>query len=185
MAVAVEQKTRILIFGTGAGGINFYKSCRGRYNVIGFLDNNQQKQGQTLFGKTVHSPQCLSELTFDQIIIASDYYREIYPQLVNELAIREEQISIFHRQLKAPGPFQRLTASLERFGYTLMCRRQGLVSDLLYQLFFANQRDIRRFALCWLDEADANKVYVFRPARPGSVQGPRYLGHEVASTAVT
>lgn len=185
MAVAVEQKTRILIFGTGAGGINFYKSCRGRYNVIGFLDNNQQKQGQTLFGKTVHSPQCLSELTFDQIIIASDYYREIYPQLVNELAIREEQISIFHRQLKAPGPFQRLTASLERFGYTLMCRRQGLVSDLLYRLFFANQSDIRRFALCWLDEADANKVYVFRPARPGSVQGPRYLGHEVATAAVT
>lgn len=185
MAAAVKQKTRILIFGTGAGGINFYKRCRGRYNVLGFLDNNQQKHGQALFGKTIYTPQRLNELSFDQIIIASDYYREIYPQLVNELAIREEQISIFHRQLTAASPVQRLTTHLERWGYALMCRRPGLMSDLLYRLFFANQRDIRRFALSWLDEADANKVHVFRPALPGSVQGPRYLGREVAPTAIT
>lgn len=182
---AAEQKKSVLIFGTGAGGINFYKSSRGRYNVIGFLDNNQQKHGQSLFGKTIYSPQSLSELHFDQIIIASDYYREIYPQLVDELAVREEQISIFHRQLEAPGPAQRLSACLERVGYALMCQRSGLISDLLFRFFFARQHDIRRYTLCWLDEAAANKVNVLRPARPGSVQGPRYLGREVAPSPIT
>ncbi|MCS3469746.1 capsular polysaccharide biosynthesis protein [Pseudomonas sp. JUb42] len=186
MAVAANQKnSRILIFGTGAGGINFYKSCRGRYNVVGFLDNNQQKHGQALFGKTIHNPQHLHQLHFDQIIIASDYYREIYPQLVNELAIREEQISIFHNQLTAASPRQRLIAQLERWGYALMCRQPGLISDLLYRLFFSRQRDVRRFALCWLDEADSHKVQVLRPAQPGSVQGPRFVAHEVAATAIT
>lgn len=185
MAVAAKQKTRILIFGTGAGGTNFYKSCRGRYNVVGFLDNNQQKHGQVLFGKPIHNPHRLNDLSFDQIIIASDYYREIYPQLVNELAIREEQISIFHKQLTAAGPLQRLTTHLERWGYALMCWRAGLISDLLYRLFFNGQHDTRRLSLCWLDEADANKVEVLRPALRGSVQGPRYLGRDVAATAIT
>jgi len=185
MAVTARKQTRILIFGTGAGGINFYKSCRGRYNVVGFLDNNQQKHGQVLFGKTIHNPDQLSDLGFDQIIIASDYYREIYPQLVNELAIRAEQVSIFHKHVTAAGPVQRLTASLERWGYALMCWRTGLISDVLYRVFFARQADIRRSALCWLDEADANKVKTLRPAQPGSVQGPRFLGREVAATAIT
>lgn len=183
--VAAKQKIRILIFGTGSGGSHFYKSCRSRYNVIGFIDNNQQKHGQALFGKTIYAPRQLSGVVFDQIIIASDYYRDIYPQLVSELAIAEKKISIFHKQLSSPTIPERFTAGLERFAYELMCHRPGLVAYLLLRLLFGRQNDVRLFQLCWLDEATANKVHVFRPARSGSVQGPRYLGRDVPVTAIT
>jgi capsular polysaccharide biosynthesis protein len=185
LVVAAKQKSRILIFGTGSGGSHYYKGCRSRYNVIGFLDNNQQKHGQVLFGKTIYAPGQLNSLVFDQIIIASDYYREIYPQLINELAIAEEKISIFHKQLSSPRIRERLTVRLERWAYALMCHSPGPVADLLLRLLFSRQDEVRLFQLCWLDEAATSKVHVFRPARPGCVQGPRYLGCDVPTTSIT
>jgi capsular polysaccharide biosynthesis protein len=188
MAIRAAQKTPILIFGTGAGGISFYKNCRARYNVVGFLDNNQQKHGQTLFGKTIHAPQQLGSLAFEKIIIASDYYRDIYPQLVDELAVSEDKISIFHKQLSPPNLRQRCNARLERLGYELMCRREGLISDWLYRLFFKQQSPLGSISRCklrWLDEVSTNKVHVFRPAVAGSVQGPRFVGQATPATAIT
>ena len=85
MRMWFRQKVRVLIFGTGAGGINYYKSSRGNHKVIGFLDNNQQKQGQSLFGKTIYAPRHLANLSYDKIIIASDYHREIREQLIGNL----------------------------------------------------------------------------------------------------
>lgn len=180
-----NKKNRTLIFGTGAGGVNFYRNSRGSLDVIGFVDNNREKQGQALFGKVIYAPARLSELVFDQIIIASDYYQEIYPQLVNELAISVDKISVFFHHQTKPGLFQRLRSRLEQFGYVLLCRRPGWVSDLLYKHMFAANSDIKRFALQWLDEAEANKVHVFRKAQAGSVQGPHDVGREVPATPIT
>ena len=179
-----NKKSRTLIFGTGAGGVNFYRNSRGNLNVVGFLDNNRDKQGQELFGKTIYAPARVSELAFDQIIIASDYHQEIYPQLVNELAVSAAKIEVFSHHQATPGFFQRLRSRLEQFSYALVCRGPGWVSDLLYQRVFAAKSDIKRFTLGWLDEAEANKVHVFRHAEPGSVLGPQYLGREVAATPI-
>lgn len=180
-----NKKNRTLIFGTGAGGVNFYRSNRGSFNVIGFLDNNREKQGQALFGKVIYAPARLSELVFDQIIIASDYYQEIYPQLVNELAVSAEKVSVFFNHQTTPGFFQRLRSRLEQCAYERLCRRPGWVSDLLYRRLFAAKSDVKRFALEWLDEAEANKVHVFRNAQAGSVQGPHYVGQAVPATPIT
>lgn len=138
MSTGFGQKARVLIFGTGAGGVNFYKYNRRRYRVIGFVDNNQQKQGQRLFGKLIHAPQQLSSLAFDKIIIASDYYREIHPQLTEKLAINEQKVEVFHgAQISSQLPwFQRIGKRLEQLGYERLCRKPGLISDLLYRLFF-------------------------------------------------
>lgn len=138
MSTGFGQKARVLIFGTGAGGINFYKYNRRRYRVIGFVDNNQQKQGQHLFGKLIHAPQQLSALVFDKIIIASDYYSEIYPQLTDKLAIDEQRIEVFHgAQISSQlSWFQHIGKRLEQRGYERMCKQPGLISDLLYRLFF-------------------------------------------------
>lgn len=189
MVVTAGQKERVLIFGTGAGGINFYKSCRGRYKVIGFLDNNQQKQGQTLFGKDIHAPQNLGNLVFEKIIIASDYYQEIHHQLVDELAVSEDKVSVFNTQITAPGLFQRWGSRLELLGYELMCKRPGFLSDLLYRLLFNNEEQtrpgiIKRFYLQWLDDVIESRVHVFRPPVAGTVQGPQYIDHRVSPTKI-
>ncbi|MGE7959602.1 glycosyltransferase family 61 protein [Pseudomonas sp. NPDC089530] len=176
MSTGFGQKARVLIFGTGAGGVNFYKYNRRRYRVLGFVDNNQQKQGQRLFGKLIHAPQQLSALVFDKIIIASDYYREIYPQLTEKLAIAEHKVEVFHgAQIHSQLPLlQRLGKHLEQMGYERLCKRPGPVSDLLYRLFFQHQ-DIRRLSLQWLDKSDEYKVHVFRPSQSGSSQPPRFI----------
>jgi hypothetical protein len=101
-----------LIFGTAAGRVSFYRNNRGSLDVIGFVDKNREKQGQVLFGKVIYAPARLSELVFDQIIIAGDYYQEIYPQLVNELAISADKISVFFHHQTKPGFFQRLRSRL-------------------------------------------------------------------------
>ncbi|AJO81813.1 glycosyltransferase family 61 protein [Pseudomonas sp. MRSN 12121] len=184
MSTGFGQKARVLIFGTGAGGVNFYKYNHRRYQVIGFVDNNQQKQGQHLFGKLIHAPQQLGTLMFDKIIIASDYYREIYSQLTQTLAIDEQKVEVFHSaQIRAQLPWrQRLNKRLEQLGQELLCRKPGVLSDLLYRLFFQRQ-DVRRLALRWLDESDEHKVHVFRPRQQGSSQPPRFVHH--AKPAIT
>jgi capsular polysaccharide biosynthesis protein len=189
MFAGFRNKPRVLIFGTGAGGVNFYKSCRGRYKVIGFLDNNQQKHGQTLFGKRIHAPQTLGNLAFEHIIIASDYFREIQLQLVNELAVSKDKISTFHEQPVVPSRFQILRSRVEFLVYELICK-PGLMSGLLYRLFLGNKAQsragsLKRFDLRWLDNAVENKVRVFRPAVAGSVQGPRHINHTVSPTRIT
>ncbi len=178
------KKTRVLIFGTGAGGVHVYKSCRGRYNVIGFLDNNQQKQGHLLFGKPIHAPQKLKELVFDKIIIASDYYREIYQQVVSNLAIDERLVSVFHNQTQSPPSLlRRVIQRLETAAYERMCKHPGWGSDGLFRIFFRHDNDpaksVKRLTLNWLDEMSEHKVHVFRPAVPGQIQGPRYIGRSV------
>ncbi|NBB10633.1 glycosyltransferase family 61 protein [Pseudomonas sp. SLFW] len=189
MAIGFKKKARILIFGTGAGGVNFYKTCRGRFQIEGFVDNNVQKQGQQLFGKFIYAPRELVNLEFDTVIIASDYHGEIYPQLV-ELGICEAKIDVFHHQIhQRSSPVQRLGNALSVHLLELICWREGWISDLAFSLFSrtqsGQQRALKRVRLQWLDETDEFKVHVLRPAISGEVQGPRFIGQHIQPTPVT
>ncbi|UZE28255.1 glycosyltransferase family 61 protein [Pseudomonas asplenii] len=189
MPVWSSKKARVLIFGTGSGGINFYKSSRRRLRILGFVDNNSQRQGQKLFGKLIYAPHELAQLTFDKVIIASDYYVEIYPQLIG-LGLTKTQVEIFHQQaIQNTSVFQRLRSVATEQFLERMYRRKGWVSDLLFALFSrtssGKQQGLERLPLQWLDQTDEFKVHVFRPALAGQVQGPRFLGQQVPPTKVT
>lgn len=186
----MRRKTRILIFGTGAGGVSFYKHARSRYKVIGFLDNNSQKQGQALFGKRIYAPRAINQLLFDKIIIVSDYYREIHQQLIGELAVDDQKVSIFQGASQTPSVWQRWRKHLELAAYERMCLRPGPVANLLYWLLFGRYAGndgarVRLLPLRWLDEATSFQVHRFRPAMPGTVQGPRFIDRHPPPTAVT
>lgn len=185
MATSSKHKPRILIFGASSGGINFYKRYGKNYQVIGFLDNSQEKQGQRLFGKTVHAPRSIKQLSFDKIIIASDYHREINQQLIEELAVEKQHIGFSH--IEHPFRHTRLNeyvrqinmASLKR-----LCEKPGLLATVFYKLFSwrFNKRThtvLKRLPMRWLDEMHDHKVHVFRPSRPDQVQGPRVVGEHV------
>ncbi len=189
MATWFKQKARILIFGTGAGGVNFYKTCRGRFQVQGFVDNNVQKQGQHLFGKLIYAPRELVNLDFDTVIIASDYHAEIYPQLL-ALGICETKIDIFHHQFRQQtSAAQRLRSRLWGQVQELICWREGWISDLAFALFSRSnsgqRRTLKRLRLQWLDQTDEFKAHVFRPALAGVVQGPRFIGQNIQPTPIT
>jgi len=127
---------RCLIFGTGAGGLSFYKACRDSYTIIGFLDNNQEKQGFRFLGKNIYAPQQLSGLCFDKIIIASDYHVEIEKQLIDEFAIGKHQImvaSMDQVRLVRVSRLQFFRARIASFSYEQTFPRNGLVCDQAVQ----------------------------------------------------
>ncbi len=85
----------ILLWGTGQGAKNYLKN--GNINndtIIGYVENNSNKWGVTIEGKMVYSPEQISDLEFDKIIICSDiYFENIKKQCNLQLNIPDEKIA--------------------------------------------------------------------------------------------
>jgi len=82
----------VLIWGTGQGAANWIKHNE-KYNVIGICDNDRKKQGELFCEKKIYSPNQISKLSFDKIIICSDnYFYCIKNQIITELHIQEDKI---------------------------------------------------------------------------------------------
>lgn len=125
----------------------------------------------------------------DKIIIVSDDYREIHRQLLQKFAINEQEISVFQATTELQIAWQqRCRKRLKLTAHDLMCWRTGLLSDLLYWSLLRRRSqphdNIRRVPLRWLDQADVNRVHLFRIAEDSSVQGPRWIGQTVAAQAI-
>lgn len=174
-----NKKEKVLIFGAGAGGVAFYEAYHFRYNIIGFLDNNLQRQGNQIYKKPVFSPVEVHHLMFDLIIIASDYYKEIYEQLTKELVVNENKIKFFHSYKNNTDHSTWWQCFRKMFKFTclkLMCKKQGIVSTILYFIYRTQHADnIRLIPLMWLDQCDDNKIHVFREAAESVAYGPRFL----------
>ncbi|MFJ5299554.1 glycosyltransferase family 61 protein [Pseudomonas sp. NPDC088368] len=170
-----SRKTRVLVFGTGAGGINCYRQHSGRYNIVGFLDNDKQKQGKRLFGTKIFAPAELPHLRYDKILIASDYYLEIHEQLVSSLNIDDNIINIFHAGAAIPW-FKRIKQTFLFALYDRLCKKRDVLSDAIFPFIFGKASGIKRMNLAWLDTCEAYRVHRFREPMQGSVQPPRVLG---------
>ncbi|UFH48254.1 glycosyltransferase family 61 protein [Pseudomonas sp. KNUC1026] len=189
MLAGFAKKERILIFGAGSGGSNFYKRNRGRYLVMGFVDNNPLRHREIIFGKPIHAPSELGGLTYDKIIIASDYFREIHPQLIS-LGIPERNIEIFNYQVQPVfNTRQRLLSTLWHHVHEYICRRRGLSQDVVFWFAYKGWQNavqpIARRTLQWLDKTSEFHVHTFRNALASSVQGPILIDHRVDPTPVT
>jgi predicted O-methyltransferase YrrM len=85
---------KILIFGFGKN----YETAK-QYNlfekdeILAFIDNNHEKQKKLFENKPVISPNQIEDFGFDQIVIASLAYDEIYNQL---LSLGVDKYKIFH-----------------------------------------------------------------------------------------
>jgi len=64
------KKKNILIYGAGSGGSQIYFSLENnsKYNVVGFLDDNLQKQNQYLMGKKIFNPKKIKNLIINKEI---------------------------------------------------------------------------------------------------------------------
>ena len=52
------------------------------FDIVGIIDNNIEKQGKSVYGYKVYSPDLLKQCDFDRIIIMSDFYEEIKKQII-------------------------------------------------------------------------------------------------------
>ena len=91
---------------------NFGASRNGRFTtnsgcdevIVAFCDNDKKKHGKTINEIPVISPKELSNVSFDQVVIASEYVSEIFEQL-KKLGLSNRQIAL------APRPIHEVQTS--------------------------------------------------------------------------
>lgn len=87
--------TNIVIFGAGRTYWNkkeFFSRNKGIINIVAFLDNNDEVQGQKIDGIHVYSPSDIKKLNFDAVLILSEkYWQEMENQLL-ALGVMQDKI---------------------------------------------------------------------------------------------
>lgn len=86
----------IIIFGTG----KIYERYRGAFeskNVVVFLDNNVNKQGNLLDGVQIVSPERVNEYAYDYVILACVKYHDMRNQLISYGVPEDKIIDKDHR----------------------------------------------------------------------------------------
>ncbi|NFF64913.1 class I SAM-dependent methyltransferase [Clostridium sporogenes] len=76
------MKKDIVIFGASKFGEIAYILLKDEYNILYYCDNDINKVGKTINGIKIISPEKLKEMDNVKIYIASQYYKEIEPQLL-------------------------------------------------------------------------------------------------------
>lgn len=174
-----KRKDRVLIFGASSGGIAFYKKHIHLYKIVGFLDNNIQKQGRKLYSTKVFSPKDIKWLDFDRIIISSDYHAEIYIQLTKQYGIDESRIEVFSSEGGGESPWlQKLKKELEQHLHEITCNGVRLISKMAFYFLYRiwQQTDnIRSMPFEWLDRRDDLCVHIFRESMNSVSVGPKYI----------
>lgn len=82
----------IIIFGASAGGEKALLRLSKENHVLAFTDNNQKNWGKTCCGYPIIPPTEIHLHAYHQIVVASSYWYEIYPQLLHMGLDREKII---------------------------------------------------------------------------------------------
>jgi len=90
---------KVIIFGAGGQGRRIYNELANKpqIEVVGFVDNNKEKQGGEIFGISILSPEHIAQMEYDKIYIASMYAEDIENQLFS-MGIESFQIETFQPQ---------------------------------------------------------------------------------------
>ena len=95
---------KIFLWGTGQIAMQVMNqyNVTDHYNVIGFIDNDKNKQGEKFFGKIIYDPSILTKEKFDKIIILANKYNEIAKQikeiLCGKTAVQIDNYKCFYKQ---------------------------------------------------------------------------------------
>ena len=76
---------KALVWGTGGVANEMMPQVieKGKYSILGFIDNSEDRIGTNFFGVKVYGPSILKESNFDILVIMSDYYSDIYNQIIS------------------------------------------------------------------------------------------------------
>jgi hypothetical protein len=174
------KKERVLIFGTGSGGRYLYNSIQNQKDIIGFLDNNRLKQGTKFCGRNVLNPSDILNLNFEKIIIASDYYKEIFQQLTTEFGVAKQKISLYHTEQRSEKTiFTVIRNKLTNLIIKNVCSNSTLKSKIIYNIviiFSSTMRLNKINDLIWLDQLKENKITTFIEKYNGFSYPPRFPG---------
>ncbi|MCE2571537.1 glycosyltransferase family 61 protein [Motilimonas eburnea] len=173
--ISIKKKPKVFIFGTGAGGVNFFKEHQSKFDVIGFIDNNNDKQGKKIFGRLVYAPEQALSIDFEKIIIASDYYKEIFIQLTQSLKIDEEKIvNFFDIGSVENSLFADVKKRFSLIRDEIICGGYPCISNWLFWLTYRNS-NLSLVKHLWLDMLEEYRVHQFAGKREDFAFGPTHL----------
>ncbi|SCY09109.1 Glycosyl-transferase family 4 [Lachnospiraceae bacterium XBB2008] len=80
---------KILVWGTGKIYQSVKNRIRSNVEIVGFIDNDEEKIGKTLDGRFIYSPDLISSLEYDCIFILCKAYVDIHKQIDETLMVSE------------------------------------------------------------------------------------------------
>ncbi|MDX4062312.1 LicD family protein [Aliarcobacter skirrowii] len=83
----------IVLFGSGNGAKEYLLKNKDD-NILALFDNDIKKHGTSFEGIKIYSPSKINSFNFDEIVIVSQWAKDIYEQLINELKLDKEKIII-------------------------------------------------------------------------------------------
>ena len=85
---------KVYIYGGGQTGKAIYKKIKDKYDVIGFLDGNSDKWGNTIYDKPILGGiDFLHNKEYDYVFIGSFLWQDIKNHLL-EYGVKEERIKL-------------------------------------------------------------------------------------------
>ena len=82
------------IFGAGDAGIAAYNFLKAQYTVLGYIDNNAEKQATQINGLNIYAPEQILHFEFDYLFIASEFFEQIEQQLITELGVPSQKVKV-------------------------------------------------------------------------------------------
>jgi O-methyltransferase len=86
---------RILLFGTGSALSDFLSVVPKDVEIVGLSDNDIHKQGKSILGHYVYTPDSIANLNFDFVVVTARTGEAIRIQLMN-MGIERERILLFY-----------------------------------------------------------------------------------------
>lgn len=114
------QTPRIVLFGASSMAKDYLTERMTQEHIIAILDNNPKIQGTSLFSIPILAPKEISSLTFDKVIIASQYAQEIHSQLTGELKIPADKIALAPKNGYTPLFYHQPTRALAKASLAML-----------------------------------------------------------------
>ena len=151
---------KYLIFGTGTGCEDFLSNADvdDFDSILGFIDNNKDKQGTFFKGKKIFSFEETKELEYNKIIIASVFYNEIKEKLIAQ-GIAEKKITCSVRNFTCSN-FKQLVF-LDKEKHKLKNKKISIISNYCWGLFlykFLNLEYCSPLVGCYIDNENYEKL---------------------------
>lgn len=97
---------KTLLFGAGEGCSRFIQNEIFKRNFLAIIDNNKTRCGELFYGLKIISPEQIQDFKFDEIVITTQWVKEVQKQLTTDLKIDKNKIIIPSKEsLKRPRPF--------------------------------------------------------------------------------
>lgn len=102
------MKISTIIFGAGEGARKFLNHQSSEWDIIAVVDNDLSKHGLSFEAFTVSPPSIIETLDYDQIIIATQWAKEVQEQLIHLLHVNPDKIKIPPKSMlkKVQKPFE-------------------------------------------------------------------------------